>query len=121
MSCVLTGDIESAPLSTSFAAMCGDSLLGLLVRDRSMLSGLVIGPNPSADNMIQVRVTSEEQVQVQLFVVDVTGKKEYSSSLTLRRGVNILTLPATVFRAGAHYVTLLGEQARASGSVMVVR
>lgn len=81
---------------------------GILELKNLFTAKVKIFPNPSREN-IQLVLNSKEQGQVQVAVMDVSGRIVYSRNLNVTRGQNQFSLPVQQLKAGTYRVVTKGS------------
>ena len=69
---------------------------------------LALYPNPVADKLV-ADIFSVENTHATLIITDATQKKLYSQPVLLKKGINLLTVPAAALSSGIYFVQLITE------------
>lgn len=86
----------------------GDPINDPIPVTRESLNVLNIYPNP-AKNSVHVNFTTEQASNIQIKIVDLTGKEETLINKNVEQGINDIALPITEYAAGAYLIQLYIE------------
>jgi hypothetical protein len=81
----------------------------LIKKSSSNKNSLQVTPNPATAGNIQLQISSTENYQADMMIIDFTGKIVFKTNFSVIRGANTYRIPATRLAKGGYMVLVKGD------------